>query len=55
MTPFTWLTGYVCGTPRTITSLARSERMSQTRGSLTALESANASASYEWSRRFRKP
>ena len=34
---------------------SRAERMSQTRDTRTARESANSSWSYEWSRRLRKP
>ena len=36
-------------------SRSLAERMSQTRGTRTARESANSSWSYEWSRRLRKP
>ena len=53
--PLTRLGGYVCGTPSTITSRSFADRMSHTRGTRTARESAKTSWSYEWSRRFRNP
>ena len=45
ITPFTSLTGYVCGTPSTTTGRPLSERRSQTRGTCTERELANVSAS----------